>query len=121
MGQIGGVDKGQDMYAIVVSKCMEITKHDKETKVFMKIRGGYIAHCTLEKSGHPAAKYHNNKVVHCNLLIAISCVSGYSVRVDCLKNQSPELFIPPNSTDGTHLKGHDCGTATHTVAILSGK
>eukprot|EP00957_Ditylum_brightwellii_P187850 14302697-Ditylum_brightwellii.AAC.1 len=48
-------------YATVVSRCMEIAKHDKETKIFMKIRGKYIMHSTLKKSGHPAAKYHSNK------------------------------------------------------------
>eukprot|EP00957_Ditylum_brightwellii_P149004 11344851-Ditylum_brightwellii.AAC.1 len=83
---------------------MEIAKHDKGTKVFIKRRGKYITHRPLEKPGHPAAKYHS-----------------YSVRVDCLKKQSSELFIPPNSTDGTNLKGPDCSTATHTVAILSNK
>eukprot|EP00957_Ditylum_brightwellii_P158357 12053290-Ditylum_brightwellii.AAC.1 len=46
---------------------------------------------------------------------------GYSVQVDHLKKQSPKLSIPPNSTDGTHLKGRDHGTVTHTVAILPGK
>eukprot|EP00957_Ditylum_brightwellii_P073028 5549299-Ditylum_brightwellii.AAC.1 len=85
------------------------------------MREEYITQCTLEKSGHLAAKYHSNKVVDCNHLIAISCVPGYSARVECLKKQLPELFIPPNSIDGTHLKGHDLGTATHTVALLQGK
>eukprot|EP00957_Ditylum_brightwellii_P015316 1153441-Ditylum_brightwellii.AAC.1 len=86
----------QEMYATVVSRCMEITKHDKDTKIFMKIRGEYIIHSTLEKYGHPTVKYHSDK-------------------------ESPELFIPPNSTDRTHLKGQNCGTATHTVALLPGK
>eukprot|EP00957_Ditylum_brightwellii_P194040 14777726-Ditylum_brightwellii.AAC.1 len=87
----------------------------------MKFRGECITHRTLEKYGHPTAKYHGVKVVYCNCIIAISYVPGYSVQVDCLKRKSPELFIPPNSTDGTHLKGHKCGTATHTVAIIPGK
>ena len=78
-------------------------------------------HCTLEKYGHPVAKYHSDKVVYCNRLTAISCALGYSVWVDCLKKESPELFIPPNSTDGIHLKGRDCGTATDTVTLLPGK
>ena len=69
----------QEMYATVVSRCMEISKHDKDTKIFMKIRGEYITLHTLEKYGHHAAKYHSDKVVYCNHLIAISCVPGYSV------------------------------------------
>jgi hypothetical protein len=35
--------------------------------------------------------------------------------------ETPELFILPNSTDGTHLKWCDHGTATHTVVILPEK
>eukprot|EP00957_Ditylum_brightwellii_P042963 3253975-Ditylum_brightwellii.AAC.1 len=81
----------------------------------------YITHSTLEKYSHPAAKYHSDKVVYHNHLIAISCVPGNSVQVDCLKKESPELFITSNSTDGTHLKRHGHGTATHTVALLPGK
>eukprot|EP00957_Ditylum_brightwellii_P203873 15336613-Ditylum_brightwellii.AAC.1 len=100
---------------------MEIAKHDKDTKIFIKIKGGCITHCTLEKHGHPAAKYHSDKVAYCNCLIAIFCVPGYSVCVDYLKRETPELFILPNSTDGIHLKGHDCGTVTHTVTLLPGK
>eukprot|EP00957_Ditylum_brightwellii_P095914 7307855-Ditylum_brightwellii.AAC.1 len=83
---------------------MEIAKRGKDTKIFMKIRGEYIIYCTLEKSGHPAAKYHSDEVVYCNHLIAISCVPGYSVQVDCLKRETQELCIPPNSTDGTHFE-----------------
>eukprot|EP00957_Ditylum_brightwellii_P015663 1181918-Ditylum_brightwellii.AAC.1 len=86
----------------------------------MKIRGDCITLQTLEKCGHPAAKYHSDKEVYCNRLIAISYVPGYSVQVDCLEKESPELFISPNSTVGAHLKGRDCDTATHTVAVLPG-
>ena len=32
----------QEMYATVVSRCMEISKHDKDTKIFMKIRGNTL-------------------------------------------------------------------------------
>ena len=77
----------QEMYATVVSRCMEIAKHDKDTKIFMQIRRECITHHTLEKYGHPAAKYHSDKVVYCNCLIAISCVPGYSVQVDHLKKE----------------------------------
>eukprot|EP00957_Ditylum_brightwellii_P125540 9569164-Ditylum_brightwellii.AAC.1 len=90
-------------------------------KDIMKIGGEYIMHSTLEKYGHPTVKYHSDKIVYCHHLIAISCVPVYSVKVNCLKKESPELFIPPNSTDGTHVKGCDCETATHTVALLPGK
>eukprot|EP00957_Ditylum_brightwellii_P212299 15367171-Ditylum_brightwellii.AAC.1 len=110
-----------EMYATAVSRYMEIAKHDKDTKIFMKIRRECITLRILEKYGHLAAKYHNAKVVYCNRLVAVSCVPGFSVQVDHLKKKSPELFIPPNSTDGTHLKGSDCGTTTHTVVLLPGK
>ena len=69
----------QEMYATVVSRCMEISKHDKDIKIFMNIRGDYITLRTLEKYGHPTAKYHSDKVVYCNCLTAISCALGYSV------------------------------------------
>ena len=37
----------QDMHATVVSRCMEIVKYDKDTKIFMKIRVEYITLHTL--------------------------------------------------------------------------
>jgi hypothetical protein len=69
----------QDIYVTVVSRCMEIAKHGKDKKMFMKIRGEYITLCTLEKYGHPAAKYHSDKVVYCNCLIGILCAWLFSL------------------------------------------